>query len=138
MSKRVNLNDRIEKPITSAITAFTTHVDTENEYKSDIDTEIITKNVTNNVNKDVVKSGNNSVVKNETIITQIKSIKVGKSVFKSTYKHDDKAKRAAYFLREDTINKIEKCSKLSTLKKAEFVDLILNNILTDILNKIEK
>lgn len=136
MSKRVNLNDRIEKPITSAITAFTTHIDTNNEDKNN--TDVDKKNVTKNNTQGDKETNTKNVIKNQTTITQIKSIKIGNSIFKSTYKNDDKSKRAAYFLREDTINKIEKCSKLSTLKKAEFVDLILNNILTDILNKLEK
>lgn len=126
--KRVSLNDRLNKPITTAVSAFTTNSDVNNVIENDTN-----KGVKNNT-----KSDTDFVTKNETKIAQIKNIKLGNTTFKSTYTNCDNLKRSAYTLREDTIEKINKCSKIYGMKKAEFVDLILNSILTDILNKINK
>lgn len=132
MPQRVKVGDRIKSPIASAVTAFTTHDETDNVNNN------VKNTVSNDDTKSVEKHGIKNGTKKETVITQIKSIKIGSSVFKSAYCSNDKVRRSAYFLREDTISKIEKCSKLSTLKKAEFVDLILNDVLTEILNKLDK
>lgn len=99
-----------------------------------------TKNSTNIEQKNDTEFITNNVIKNKTInVKQSKIIKVGTISIKTTATKEemDNAKRAAYHLRLDTLEKINKCSKLSGLKKAELVDIILNNELTNILNKIE-
>lgn len=162
--KRVSLEDRINKPIASAITAFTTNnesksveeadtkVDTDNVTKNEQenklidDTEKVTEQVTENnnntetkkVTKSKTKNETKNVTKNESSFMQTKAIKIGNMTFKSIYKGEEELKRSAYYLREDTIDKIEKCAKLAGYKKAEFVDFILNSILTDIINKVDK
>jgi len=169
--KRVSLNDRLNKPITNAVSAFTTKIDTKNDLNNNTinETDSVTKYVTNNdtkndtynrtdnvtlkntkhatnnvnnntTNNDSTNVSNNNTINttnNITVITQTKSIKVGNTTFKSNYKNNDKLKRLAYTLREDTVEKINKCSKISGIKKAELVDLILNSVLTDVLNKIK-
>ncbi|MEG1285347.1 MAG: hypothetical protein RSD22_06405 [Romboutsia sp.] len=109
-----------------------TNVNTNNN------TEKVTSNVTNknteNETKDVTKDVTNKVPK----ITHVKSIKIGSKTLESTYASDESTTRCAYHLRKDTIDKIEECSKLSGMKKAEFVDLVLNSALTEILNKANK
>lgn len=130
-SKKDKQNETIYN--TNNITDNVSNDTTENE--TEVITNSASKDESINETKNVTKNETNNVSK---IVTNTKSIKIGNSVFKSTYTSEDEIKRAAYHLRQDTIDKIEKCSKLSGLKKAEFVDLILNNILTDILNKVDK
>ncbi len=125
---------------------------------ADKDTKEITDNVTDNNTKEITEGVTNSItdsntnIDSETIsnnetkivtnktpkITHVKSIKIGNKTLESTYSSDELATRCAYHLRQDTIDKIEVCSKLSGMKKAEFVDLVLNSVLTEILNKGNK
>ena len=65
-------------------------------------------------------------------------MKVGKETLESAYFSDELATRCAYHLRQDIIDKIEVCSELSGMKKVEFVDLVLNSVLREILNKGNK
>lgn len=121
-----------------------TIVDTNNNAESvtdnvtdndtNIDSENVSDNETNKVTNDVTKIITNKAPK----ITHVKSIKIGNKTLESTYSSDELATRCAYHLRQDTIDKIEVCSKLSGMKKAEFVDLVLNSVLTEILNKGNK
>lgn len=113
---------------------------------ADNNTKEITKNVTNsitdnntNIDSENVSNNETKIVTNKTPkITHVKSIKIGNKTLESTYSSDELATRCAYHLRQDTIDKIEVCSKLSGMKKAEFVDLVLNSVLTEILNKGNK
>ena len=136
--KRVSLEDRenMAKPIVDTISSFISQNETDIDkiISTNDDNKKEPKNDTNKNSKNVTKIE----ADNEPVITYTKRIQVGNDVFKSTYSSNDILKRPAYHLREDTIKKIEICSKLSGLKKAEFVDLILNNVLTDILNKVNK
>jgi len=93
-----------------------------------------TNNETERVANDVTKTVTNKIPK----ITHVKSIRIGNRTLESTYSTEESTTRCAYHLRKDTIDKIEVCSKLSGLKKAEFVDLVLNSVLTEILNKGNK
>ncbi len=93
-----------------------------------------TNNETERVANDVTKTVTNKIPK----ITHVKSIRIGNRTLESTYSTEKSTTRCAYHLRKDTIDKIEVCSKLSGLKKAEFVDLVLNSVLTEILNKGNK
>jgi hypothetical protein len=104
------------KSVTNRITDNNTNIDSENVSNNE------TKTVTNKAPK----------------ITHVKSIRIGNKTLESTYSSDELATRCAYHLRKDTIDKIEVCSKLSGMKKAEFVDLVLNSVLTEILNKGNK
>lgn len=105
------------------------NVDTNNytENVKSYDTNVNTGDITN----DVTKTVTNKIPK----ITHVKSIRIGNRTLESTYSTEESTTRCAYHLRKDTIDKIEVCSKLSGLKKAEFVDLVLNSVLTEILNK---
>jgi len=113
---------------------------------TDKDTKEITESVTNsstdsniNIDSETVSNNETKIVTNKTPkITHVKSIKIGNKTLESTYSSDELATRCAYHLRQDTIDKIEVCSKLSGMKKAEFVDLVLNSVLTEILNKGNK
>lgn len=140
--KRISVEDRINSPIASTITGFISQP-SENSQK---DQETNEKNKVIEKEKPILNSSTNeeksldvdNTQKNEPIITHTKRIQVGNDVFKSVYTSADVTKRVSYELRQDTIDKMHKCAKLSGLKKAEFVDLILNNVLTDILNKVDK
>ena len=109
-----------------------TNIDTSNNTEGVVNS--ITDNETKEVTNDVTKIVTNKTPK----ITHVKSIKIGNKTLESTYSSDELATRCAYHLRQDTIDKIEVCSKLSGMKKAEFVDLVLNSVLTEILNKGNK
>lgn len=125
---------------TSTVKDNITKVNTNNV--KDIDTNKHTGNTTNDetnnkteiVTNDVTKTVTNKIPK----IIHVKSIRIGNRTLKSTYSTEKSTTRCAYHLRKDTIEKIEVCSKLSGLKKAEFVDLVLNSVLTEILNKGNK
>lgn len=125
---------------TSTVKDNITKVNTNNV--KDIDTNKHTGNTTNDetnnkteiVTNDVTKTVTNKIPK----ITHVKSIRIGNRTLESTYSTEESTTRCAYHLRKDTIEKIEVCSKLSGLKKAEFVDLVLNSVLTEILNKGNK
>lgn len=140
--KRISVEDRINTPITRTITEFIS----QPGEKSQEDQETNERNKVIEKEKHVLDSNTNeeksldvnNAEKNEPIITHTKRIQVGNDVFKSVYTSSDVTKRVSYELRQDTIDKMHKCAKLSGLKKAEFVDLILNNVLTDILNKVDK
>lgn len=133
MARESMLNKRKQKEKNKAIAAtlnvltgknetkFVTNTDTQNKQKTKI------KNVIDNLQYDNVN------------VKQTRTIKIGPISIKTTATKEemDNAKRAAYHLRLDTLDKINKCAKLSGLKKAELVDIILNNELTNILNKIE-
>lgn len=154
MVRESMLNKRKQKEKNKAIAG------TLNVLTGKNDTNIIQKNntsfVTNNDTKDVEKNKinidtNNNILNNTLYKTKIetqyaninvkqtRTIKIGSIAIKTTATKEemDNAKRAAYHLRLDTIEKIQKCAKLSGLKKAELVDIILNNELTNILNKVE-
>lgn len=109
-----------------------TNIDTNNN------TESVENNITNNETKEVTNDVTKIVTNRTPKITHVKSIKIGNKTLESTYSSDELATRCAYHLRQDTIDKIEVCSKLSGMKKAEFVDLVLNSVLTEILNKGNK
>lgn len=109
-----------------------TSINTNNNTGSVINS--ITDNETKEVTNDVTKT----VIKKAPKITHVKSIKIGNKTLESTYSSEELTTRCAYHLRQDTIEKIEVCSKLSGMKKAEFVDLVLNSVLTEILNKGNK
>ncbi len=134
------VKDNKTKINTKNITNNETNKYTENvkDNETKINTENITNNETNNkterVTNDVTKTVANKIPK----ITHVKSIRIGNRTLESTYSTEESTTRCAYHLRKDTIDKIEVCSKLSGLKKAEFVDLVLNSVLTEILNKGNK
>ncbi|HAK43436.1 MAG TPA: hypothetical protein DCM59_13005 [Clostridium sp.] len=109
-----------------------TNIDTNNN------TESVVNNITDNETKEVANDVTKIVTNRTPKITHVKSIKIGNKTLESTYSSDELATRCAYHLRQDTIDKIEVCSKLSGMKKAEFVDLVLNSVLTEILNKGNK
>jgi hypothetical protein len=109
-----------------------TNIDTSNNTESVID------NITDNETKEVTSDVTKNVTKKTPKITHVKSIKIGNKTLESTYSSEESTTRCAYHLRQDTIDKIEVCSKLSGMKKAEFVDLVLNSVLTEILNKGNK
>lgn len=137
--KRVSVEDRINAaPIKNTITEFIS----QPSEKGQEEKEHNEKNKAIEKEKPVLNEEKSLSVdnteKNEPIITHTKRIQVGNDVFKSVYTKCDTTKRVSYELRQDTIDKMHKCAKLSGLKKAEFVDLILNNVLTDILNKVDK
>lgn len=125
---------------TSTVKDNETKINTENvkNYDINVETGNITNHETNNeterVTNDVTKTVTNKIPK----ITHVKSIRIGNRTLESTYSTEESTTRCAYHLRKDTIEKIEVCSKLSGLKKAEFVDLVLNSVLTEILNKGNK
>lgn len=114
---------------TKVITINVKNNDTNNNTENVVSS--ITDNETNEVTNDVTKIVTNKTPK----ITHVKSIRIGNRTLESTYSTEESTTRCAYHLRKDTIDKIEVCSKLSGMKKAEFVDLVLNSVLTEILNK---
>lgn len=87
----------------------------------------IEASITSKVNKITV----NGVSKSE----ETRKLKLGSSTFKFVCDKEEELKRAAYHLHQDTIDKIEICSKAAGMKKAEFVDHILNAVLTEIIDK---
>jgi len=121
-------------------TVINTKVNTNDVKNSDTNSN--TENVANNVEDNETKNVTNDVTKTVTNktpkITHVKSIRIGNKTLESTYSTEESTTRCAYHLRKDTIDKIEVCSKLSGMKKAEFVDLVLNSVLTEILNKGNK
>lgn len=141
MVRESMLNKRKQKERNKAVAVTLNALTGKNisEYNTSNDRLIETKFVTNN------ETQNNSSYKIENLqyssinVRQTRTIKIGSVLIKTTATKEemDNAKRAAYHLRLDTIEKIQKCAKLSGLKKAELVDIILNNELTNILNKAE-
>ncbi|MEG2656918.1 MAG: hypothetical protein RSA29_14580 [Clostridium sp.] len=120
----INNTDNITNNETISNTNIDSNSNTNNE------TIFVAENVTNIVAKTVT----NKVPK----ITHVKTIRIGNKSLESIYDSNETTTRCAYHLRKDTIDKIEECSRLSGMKKAEFVDLVLNSTLTDILNKASK
>jgi len=127
----------VTKVNTSNVKNIYTNKNTENvkNYDTDVNTENITNSETNNKTQRVTNNVTKTVTNKIPKITHVKSIKIGNRTLESTYSTEESTTRCAYHLRKDTIDKIEVCSKLSGLKKAEFVDLVLNSVLTEILNK---
>jgi len=125
---------------TDSVKESETVINTNNVKNSDTNSN--TENVPNNVEDNETKNVTNDVTKTVTNktpkITHVKSIRIGNRTLESTYSTEESTTRCAYHLRKDTIDKIEVCSKLSGMKKAEFVDLVLNSVLTEILNKGNK
>lgn len=161
MARESMLNKRKQKEKNKAVattlnvlTGKNTSKYNTNDSQSN-ETKFVTSNDTKSDKKNNSNSESNNDEKNSTLykteneinnlqysninVKQTKTIKIGSVLIKTTATKEemDNAKRAAYHLRLDTIEKIQKCAKLSGLKKAELVDIILNNELTNILNKTE-
>lgn len=90
----------------------------------------ISANITSKVNKVTIDGVSKS--------QETRKLKLGNSAFKFVFDKEEELKRAAYHLHQDTIEKIELCSKAAGMKKAEFVDHILNSVLTEIIEKAQK
>lgn len=137
MARESMLNKRKEKEKNKAVAATLNVLTGKNETKNSINNE--QKNDIEFVTKNDTKNKTNNVEHNNINVKQSRTIKIGSISIKTTATKEemDNAKRAAYHLRLDTLDKINKCAKLSGLKKAELVDIILNNELSNILNKIE-
>lgn len=139
--KRISLSDRekMESPIKNTLKEI---MSTEKDAKDEaaVDTAkkeapkkpskprlVIASDLTSKVNK-VERDG--AVIAEET-----RKLKLGSSTFKVTFDRDEVTKRYAYNLHKDTIGKIDICAKAAGMTKADFVDHILNSVLTDIINK---
>lgn len=121
-------------------TKDTSNIDIKVEAKDTTkeNTEFVTKNETENNEKKKSKTSKTSEGHGVASLQYIKKIKIGTTVIEGKFYSGEELKRSAYHLRTDTINKIERCKKYAGgLKKAELVDLILNDALSKILNKLE-
>lgn len=159
MARKVSLQERqnkAPKASTLVLKSFTTDNEVNNtteEETNDIinndiknnievitkeDTEIVTEKDTENIEKKKLKTSKNNESQSGVSLQYIKKIKIGNTVIEGKFYSGEELKRSAYHLRTDTIKKIERCKKYAGgLKKAELVDLILNDALSKILNKLE-
>lgn len=115
------------EPVTETATENVKETNTKPKAKKAKVKIDIEANITSKVNKVTV----NGVSKSE----ETRKLKLGASTFKFVFDKEEELKRAAYHLHQDTIDKIEICSKAAGMKKAEFVDHILNAVLTEIVDK---
>lgn len=137
--KRVSLAERekMQSPIKNTLMGFmSTDKSAEPEEKVEVDVEVIEEKKPQ-VNIDANLSSRASKVTEDGVTKSIetKKLKLGASTFKVVFDREEDLRRAAYHLHQDTIDKIELCSKSAGMKKAEFVDLILNAVLSEIVDK---
>lgn len=160
--KRISLAEReqMESPIKNTLKGFMSMEkpkENETENVTNNITENITEDTTNNVQESVSEVSTNKKAKKSKVKIDIEAsitsrvnkvtvngvskseetrkLKLGTSTFKFVCDKEEELKRAAYHLHQDTIDKIEICSKAAGMKKAEFVDHILNAVLTEIIDK---
>ena len=159
MSKKTTLNEReVAKPRAKApsslsligafvdkdVSSTDSYIGTDNKtnFVTNNDTKKDSVNVKTKVTKKVISKDVQDKIdklKATSSASQTRSIKIGSTTIKvnATVEDMENAKRSAYHLREDTLEKIYVCSKLAGLKKAELVDFALNHFLSNIINNLE-